>query len=180
MKSTFFLALVAGLASSIAAERHREPRRPQPASLSQFTSDIHPSLKLDAVNLKQLPESLADAGLSTRETDSSPLYECRNSSPAPADSDCNNVINEVLALDQPLILTANSCLLFQYGTCWGFFCSLCSQLSTDTTFVGNQLISAEALCVANGQAGTIVGVDAPQWQAGFVYQSKELPNYDVC
>ena len=92
----------------------------------------------------------------------------------------NNIINEVFALDQAITVASNACLTFQYGTCWGFFCSLCQTLSTDTTFIGNQLISAEALCVANGQIGTIVSQDAPQWQAGFVYQGAGLPDYNVC
>ncbi len=86
----------------------------------------------------------------------------------------------MFALDTPLIIAPNACLLFQFGTCWGFFCSLCEQLSTDTDFVANQLISTEALCVAGGQSGTIVGTDAPEWEAGFIYQGGSLPTYDVC
>jgi len=73
-----------------------------------------------------------------------------------------------------------ACLLFEFGTCWGFFCSLCVRLSTDTDFVGNQLQSAQDLCVSGGSAGTIVGEGSPQWEAGFIRQGGTLPNYDVC
>ncbi|KAI0879859.1 uncharacterized protein GGS22DRAFT_193840 [Annulohypoxylon maeteangense] len=171
------LPRLSDLAASVvegSGRTQRQARRPQPSDgLAVIT--VQPSLKLDNVNLKQLPGS---PSLSPRAANA--FYECRNSSPAPGDSDCNNIINEVFALDQPITITSNACLTFQYGTCWGFFCSLCQTLSTDTNFIGNQLISAEALCVANGQIGTIVSQDVPQWQAGFVYQGAGLPDYDVC
>ncbi len=39
----------------------------------------------------------------------------------------------------------------------GFFCSLCQTLETDTTFIGNQLNTAEDLCIAQGgKAGTVI------------------------
>ncbi|KAI1762753.1 hypothetical protein GGR53DRAFT_521432 [Hypoxylon sp. FL1150] len=183
MKSAFFLAL-AGLGSSVVeASNHvlKQSRRPQPAS--EFMSYTQPTLKLDKVNLQELPASLVGAPvstLSTPQSSSNDFYECRQSNPAPSDSDCNTIIDEVFALDTPLIITPNSCLLFQFNTCWGFFCSLCEQLSTDTNFVANQLISTEALCVAGGQSGTIVGTDTPEWEAGFLYQGSSLPTYDVC
>ncbi|KAI1381080.1 hypothetical protein F4677DRAFT_440297 [Hypoxylon crocopeplum] len=224
MKPVFLLTLIAGLASSVVEGSERIPkeaRRPQPA----YEADIvHPSLKLDKVNLKQVPQSLLhaeskEAAVSSRQFEANDFYECRQTtliptqpqpkvrdsklrslvfvsfpithpltlplfhflqSPLPADSDCNKIIDEVLALDTPLIIAPNACLLFQYSTCWGFFCALCSQLSTDTGFVGNQLISAEALCVANGQIGTVISIDSPQWEAGFIYQGSSLPQYEVC
>ncbi|KAI2615177.1 hypothetical protein GGR54DRAFT_650687 [Hypoxylon sp. NC1633] len=189
MKPIVFLTLIVGLVSPVVegSDRvHKQARRPQPGN--EYKADTaHPSLKLDKVNLQQVPQSFVAAdsnegpvsALSPRAPNAA-VYECRNSSPFPGDSDCNSIIDNVLVLDTPLIITANSCLLFQFGTCWGFFCSLCETLSTDTSFVGNQLISAEALCVANGQIGTVIGTDAPQWQAGFVYQGSSLPDYDVC
>ncbi|KAI1095256.1 hypothetical protein F5B19DRAFT_372259 [Rostrohypoxylon terebratum] len=176
MKPVIFLALIPSLAASVvegSGRTQRQPRRPRPSS-GLTTITVQPSLKMDNVNLVQLPES----PISPRAAND--FYECRNSSPAPGDSDCNNIIDEVFALDQAITIASNACLTFQYGTCWGFFCSLCQTLSTDTEFIGNQLISAEALCVANGQVGTIVSRDAPQWEAGFVYQGAGLPNYDVC
>ncbi|OTB04614.1 hypothetical protein M426DRAFT_58349 [Hypoxylon sp. CI-4A] len=166
----------------------KQARRSQPISVYKVDNTTHPSLKLDQVNLKQLPENFVsvdstsrpNAVLSSRQLSTNDFYECRNSNPAPSDSDCNTIIDNVLALDLSLTVTASSCLQFQYGTCWGFFCSLCDTLTTDTGFVGNQLISAEALCVAGGQIGTIISQDAPEWQAGFVYEGASLPNYDVC
>ncbi|KAI0376571.1 hypothetical protein F5Y04DRAFT_200867 [Hypomontagnella monticulosa] len=175
MKATFFLTLIAGFAASSTAFDHAQKRaqRPQEAYSGEV---VEPTLKLDTVNLKQLPETVAS--LTPRAAND--FYECRNTRPMPSDSDCNNIIDEVFALDQPLIVAPNACLLFQYGTCWGFFCALCQQLSTDTNFVGSQLVNAEALCVANGQIGTIVSRDAPQWEAGFIYQGASLPTYNVC
>ncbi|KAI2777204.1 hypothetical protein F4815DRAFT_448598 [Daldinia loculata] len=177
MKSTFFLTLVAGFAASaVDGFNHvqKEARRPQPV---YEIETVQPSLHLDKVNLKQVP---ASSVLSSRQSTAGDFYECRNSNPPPGDSDCNNVIDEVFTLDQPLIVAPNACLLFQYGTCWGFFCALCQQLSTDTNFVGSQLASAEALCVSGGQAGTLISSDEPQWEAGFIYQGGSLPTYNVC
>lgn len=184
MKPSFFLTLIAGLASSVVEGSDRvrkQARRPQ--SYTELKADAHPSLKMDKVNLQKLPQSLVEASvpaLSPRQSTANDFYECKQSSPFPNDSDCNDIIDNVFALDQSLTITANACLLFQSGTCWGFFCSLCEQLTTDTTFVANQLVTAEALCVAGGQIGTVVGTDAPEWQAGFVYNGGSLPNYDVC
>lgn len=79
-----------------------------------------------------------------------------------------------------LIVSASSCLVFTFRTCQGFFCSLCQTLSTSTDFIGNQLDTVDALCVENGQSGTIVGEDPPQWDAGFTYAGAGLPLYDVC
>jgi hypothetical protein len=78
------------------------------------------------------------------------------------------------------VVNANACLTFVYKTCKGFFCALCETLATTTDFIGNQLDSAEALCVADGAPGTIVGEDTPQWDAGFVRAADGLPTYDVC
>jgi hypothetical protein len=83
-------------------------------------------------------------------------------------------------MNQALAISSRSCLLFQFGTCWGFFCSLCERLSTDTNFIGNQLSTAQDLCVSGGAAGTVVGEDSPQWEAGFIKSGGTLPDYDVC
>jgi len=77
-------------------------------------------------------------------------------------------------------VAANSCLVFSFRTCQGFFCSLCTTLGTTTDFIGNQLDTIDALCLGSGQVGTIVGQDPPQWDAGFTYQGDGLPSYDVC
>jgi len=43
-----------------------------------------------------------------------------------------------------------------------------------------QLDTVDGLCVAGGQAGTIVGESAPQYEVGFIRSGGGLPNYDVC
>ncbi|KAI1099287.1 hypothetical protein F4804DRAFT_87987 [Jackrogersella minutella] len=177
MKPIFFLTLITSLAASVVEgsdHTHKQMRRPQPY-IGLEADTTHPTLKLDKVNLKPL---LAEQALSSRAAND--FYECKSTNPAPGDSDCNNIIDEVIGLDQSITVASNACLTFQYGTCWGFFCSLCQTLTTDTSFIGNQLINAEALCVSNGQVGTVVSQDAPQWEAGFVYQGAGLPDYDVC
>ncbi|KAI0107025.1 hypothetical protein GGR51DRAFT_559713 [Nemania sp. FL0031] len=110
------------------------------------------------------------------------FYECATSGTPPRASDCNAVVSNVLATNQALVVASGACLLFQFGTCWGFFCSLCQQLGTDTNFIGSQLSTANTLCVSKGSAGTIVGEAAPQWEAGFIRANGTLPNYagDVC
>ncbi|KAI0456037.1 hypothetical protein F5B21DRAFT_169464 [Xylaria acuta] len=110
------------------------------------------------------------------------FFECATTGNPPAASDCNIIINNVLASDQALVIAPGACLLFQFSTCWGFFCSLCERLGTDTDFIGSQLQTAQTLCVSGGAAGTIVGEDAPQWEAGFIRANGQLPNYadDVC
>ena len=76
-------------------------------------------------------------------------------------------------------MSGGGCLVFSYQTCSGFFCALCDdEVVASTDFVGQQLGTVEALC--DGAAGTIVGEDAPQWEAGFVRAGAPLPNYDVC
>ncbi|KAI8955282.1 hypothetical protein F4801DRAFT_574867 [Xylaria longipes] len=110
------------------------------------------------------------------------FFECATTGNPPAARDCNAVITNVLATDQALVIAPGACLLFQFSTCWGFFCSLCERLGTDTDFIGSQLSTAQTLCVSGGAAGTIVGEDAPQWEAGFIRANGTLPNYsaDVC
>jgi hypothetical protein len=86
----------------------------------------------------------------------------------------------VLATSQDYLFDANTCITFSFGTCQAFFCSLCETLATSSSFIGSQLDTVAALCVDNGQAGTIVGEDVPQWDAGFVRTGQSLPTYDVC
>ncbi|KAI1493107.1 hypothetical protein F5X96DRAFT_285938 [Biscogniauxia mediterranea] len=206
MKVFVPLVLLAGLISATTIPR-RSVERPQEntddtpltaASIPAYAPEGYStavgqtSLKSEKINLLELPAELVSRnralrkprGLEDRQFTSQDFYECTSSNPAPAASDCDVVISQVFAADQSLTITASSCLLFQYGTCWGFFCSLCQQLSTSTSFIGGQLSTAESLCISNsagGQTGTVVGEDAPQWQAGFVYQGRGLPNYaDVC
>ncbi|KAI1366317.1 hypothetical protein F5Y08DRAFT_337709 [Xylaria arbuscula] len=110
------------------------------------------------------------------------FYECATSGNPPIAKDCETVITNVYATNQAVVIASGACLLFQYNTCWGFFCSLCQRLGTDTNFIGDQLTTAQTLCVSGGAAGTVVGDTAPQWEAGFVHSSGALPNYagDVC
>ncbi|KAK4245089.1 hypothetical protein C7999DRAFT_34550 [Corynascus novoguineensis] len=108
------------------------------------------------------------------------FYECTNPELRPSVEDCNTIVSEVLSTDDPIIIAANSCLTYTFGTCQGFFCSLCETFETTTQNIGTQLDNVVALCVENGQPGTIVGEDAPQWEAGFTYAGQGLPTYDVC
>lgn len=100
--------------------------------------------------------------------------------PSPASADCRVVVDQVLSTNDELIIAPNACMVFSYQTCQAFFCSLCQKLATSTGFIGTQLDTVDALCVQNGQAGTIVGEDAPQWDAGFTYLGDSLPTFDVC
>ena len=58
--------------------------------------------------------------------------------------------------------------------------SLCADMDTTTDFIGNQLNTAEALCLDDNLDASIVGEDDPQWDAGFVSSGEGLPTYDVC
>ncbi|ORY64277.1 uncharacterized protein BCR38DRAFT_342643 [Pseudomassariella vexata] len=210
MKLLLLLTMTTGLIAPVSFEAeatrpHRKCHRPkQSTSTSPKQSARVPgtapqayktnigksSLKRSKSSLSRLPAYLidpdsADSSLRNlrflkRQVTANDFYECQSANPAPAPTDCNIVIDQVYDANQNLIVTANSCLLFQYNSCWGFFCALCSQLTTSTDFIGNQLSSAESLCIENGQDGTIVGEDAPQWEAGFIYQGDGLPSYDVC
>ena len=95
-------------------------------------------------------------------------------------SDCAVISKNVLATGNDLVVATNSCLVFTYNTCLGFFCSLCETLTTSTDFIGAQLDTVDGLCVANGEAGTIVGDTAPQYQVGYIRNGAGLPNYNVC
>ena len=86
----------------------------------------------------------------------------------------------MLSTKQDSVIDANACFTYVFGTCQGFFCSLCGKLATNTDYIGNQLQSAQLLCVTNGQAGTLVGDRPPQWQAGFVRTGNAFPTYNVC
>ncbi|KAK5653459.1 hypothetical protein OQA88_8945 [Cercophora sp. LCS_1] len=110
----------------------------------------------------------------------SDFFECTNANPAPVSADCGVIVSNVLATGNDLIVAQGSCLVFSYRTCQAFFCSLCTTLTTSTDFIGTQLDTVDALCVSGGQAGTIVGEEAPQYEVGFVRSGATLPNYDVC
>ncbi|KAI5864105.1 hypothetical protein GGS23DRAFT_595754 [Durotheca rogersii] len=198
MKSAvFFLSWIAGaLGAAAVADSLRVP---ESAAIAVTTAA--PTLEIDRAGLKALPQqpvgldakSIAGRRRALRQLrglESPPsvsdFYECRSSTPAPTAADCGRVVDEVYGLGgQALIVAPKACLVFQYGTCWGFFCALCDgrPLNTDTDFVAAQLGVAQALCVAgtSNQVGTVVGDGAPQWQAGFVYRGSGLPDYyDVC
>ncbi|KAI1084345.1 hypothetical protein F5B20DRAFT_292445 [Whalleya microplaca] len=204
MNLLLFLTFIVGVvaATDVQGRPNRNLRAPVAVASEYTTATGHPTVEFGTANLKQIPSNAIDAdskdaalpvlakrwvlrqlrGLTERQSTTNDFYECRDSTPLPATTDCDTVVSSVLAVDQALIVAANACLTFQFGTCWGFFCALCDQLSTDTDFIGAQLGTAHALClVANNQVGTIVGADAPQWEAGFVYQGDGLPDYhDVC
>lgn len=187
----------------------RAASRPKGAPDAYKTGTDRATRKRSKANLKKMPADLIDPDqkrrrdsahalrLLRRQATAADFYECGTVSasslpvsgnyltstrqgPAPTDADCQVVIDQVYASDETLVVNANSCLTFAYGSCQGFFCSLCETLATTTAFVGNQLDSAEALCVADGSTGTVVGEDPPQWDAGFVNVGDGLPTYDVC
>jgi len=139
------------------------------------------ALDIIPANLERRYESLqALRRLQRRQSSTNDFFECANSNPAPASADCSIITKNVLATGNDLVVAASSCLLFSYRTCQAFFCSLCSTLTTSTDFIGSQLDTVDALCVADGKAGTIVGEEAPQYQLGFTRSGAGLPNYDVC
>jgi hypothetical protein len=90
------------------------------------------------------------------------------------------ITDNVYDTDQTLVVTANACLVFQFGTCKGFFCALCETMETTSDFIANQLNTVEALCTSDGNNGAVVSDDPPEWDVGFVYSSEGLPTYDVC
>ncbi|KAK5636482.1 hypothetical protein RRF57_012194 [Xylaria bambusicola] len=150
--------------------------------------DAPADYQTDSVTLSESYEALQK--LKRRGTSNEPrgtiarrdFFECATTGNPPSASDCQTVINNVFATNQNLVVSSGVCLLFQFNTCWGFFCSLCQRLGTSTNFIGNELTTAHTLCVAGGAAGTVVGESAPQWQAGFIRANATLPNYagDVC
>lgn len=171
----------------------RAAKRPGGAPADYKTGTGKANVKRAKDGLKRVPPEWLDASarlrrrefetlqqLRSRQVLVSDFFECTNSNPRPAPADCNVVVDQVLNSGDDLIVSASSCLVFTFRTCQGFFCSLCQTLSTSTDFIGNQLDTVDALCVENGQSGTIVGEDPPQWDAGFTYAGANLPFYDVC
>lgn len=171
----------------------RAAKRPSNAPDAYKTSMRSATRKRSKAPLKKLPANLIDPDtgrrrasrdalqLLRRQTTANDYYECVDASPEPVDADCNVIIDQVYASDdESLVLSSGTCLSFVYQTCEGYFCALCSTISTNTDFIGNQLDSAEDLCVAGGQDGSIIGEDAPEWDAGFVRSGDSLPTYDVC
>lgn len=181
--------------------RMQPPRVPSGAPAG-FTAKLgEPTRERPRAGLSRLPDEFIDGRLKLRrdryvakwaalaalaaldrrqELKALDFYECENVNPAPASRDCNVIIDQVYATAQELLLTRNSCVIFDYQTCRGFFCSLCGSISASTDFIGNQLLTADTLCVSQGRAGTIVGTDPPQWDAGFVRSGASLPTYSVC
>ncbi|KAJ2989712.1 hypothetical protein NUW58_g3328 [Xylaria curta] len=137
----------------------------------------------DQQTVKALIESRRDASRKARGTlVARDFYECSTAGNPPRANDCNTVITNVRAANQGLVIAPGACLLFQFSTCWGFFCALCERLGTDTNFIGSQLSTVQTLCVNGGSAGTVVGEAPPQWEAGFIRSNGQLPNYagEVC
>ncbi|KAK4149665.1 hypothetical protein C8A00DRAFT_37726 [Chaetomidium leptoderma] len=165
-----------------------EMRAPAINLAEYSTSTSKPTEKRSKSALTKMPglqqrreSSEAAQSLKLRgEAQASDFFECTNPNPSPRTADCKVIVNQVLSTDDEIIIAANSCLVYSYRTCQAFFCSLCRTLDTSTQFIGSQLDTVDALCVENGQAGTIVGEDAPQWDAGFTYAGKGLPTFDVC
>ncbi|SPQ27102.1 a1fae60d-66bf-4313-bb7a-55df6bfb6296 [Thermothielavioides terrestris] len=188
MKLVVVLALLLGLAVALESTGLEAPNCPN----EYRTSLGKPSQHRAKAALKQVPADLIDPDVQRRresfkamqrlrsQAQASDFYECTNPSQVPSIADCDVVVEQVLSTSDELVVTANSCLTFSYNTCQAFFCSLCETLITTTDFIGNELDTTEALCLQNGQAGTIVGEDAPQWDAGFTYEGQPLPTYDVC
>ncbi|KAK7920950.1 hypothetical protein PG985_008972 [Apiospora marii] len=153
-------------------------------------SMTEPTINRDVNGLAGLPDGLASRAPSyaspvgfdatKRQLSKQDFYECQSSSPPPQPSDCNIVIDQVQASNQDFILNEGTCLAFTFSTCTGYFCSLCGQLATHTDFIASQFESVQGLCVEAGQAGTIVGEDAPQYETGFLRAGSGVPTYDVC
>ncbi len=100
--------------------------------------------------------------------------------PPPTSSDCRIIVDSVSRSGDELVVAQSSCLVFSFGTCTGYFCSLCETLSTSTDFIGSQLDLVDALCVSDGRAGAIVGEEPPAYSVGFVRSGRPIPGYDVC
>ncbi|KAI0484601.1 hypothetical protein GGR56DRAFT_33059 [Xylariaceae sp. FL0804] len=167
MQFALSLSLLAGLASAAAI---------LPRETKSFAMGTAVPTKLMS---KDGFTSLSARGLETRAT-AAEYYECDNSNPEPVASDCASIISGVAALNEELIVTAGSCLTFSYGTCGAFFCSLCEEMTTNTTTVSSELSEVDDLCVAGGQVGTIIDDSAPQFEVGFTYTGAAIPTYDVC
>ncbi|KAI1151801.1 hypothetical protein F4825DRAFT_340782 [Nemania diffusa] len=196
MKVWSTLALFVSLSAAAAVDMVVERREVHQPYAFGATLKSAPAVPEDApadyqTALITLPDALASRDASFQRRDSRKprgtiaardFYECATSGVAPKATDCNVVVSNVFATNQALVVAPGACLLFQFGTCWGFFCSLCQQLGTDTDFIGSQLSTAQTLCVSKGSAGTLVGEAAPQWEAGFIRSNGALPNYagDVC
>ncbi|TLS23775.1 uncharacterized protein PpBr36_06121 [Pyricularia pennisetigena] len=178
--------------------RTQAPRIPLGAPAGFTTKVVQPTRERPRAGLTRLPDEFIDGRLRLRrdrhaagqaalaalerrqEVKALDFYECENVNPAPASRDCNIIIDQVYATAQDLLLTRNSCVVFDYQTCRGFFCSLCGSIRASADFIGNQLLTADALCVSQARAGTVVGTDPPQWDAGFVRAGASLPTYSVC
>ncbi|KAK8086823.1 hypothetical protein PG994_001797 [Apiospora phragmitis] len=187
---TLAIGLVAVVSQTFQGASPKKARIPSPAPLKYIMSAVEPTIKRDVSGLTSLPEGLASRASSNaspvapdatkRQLSKQDFYECQASSPPPQPSDCNTVIDQVQASNQDFILNEGTCLAFTFSTCTGYFCSLCGQLATHTDFIASQFGSVQGLCVEGGQAGTIVGEDAPQYETGFLRAGSAVPTYDVC
>lgn len=194
---TFSLGMVAALESARLGERAGGARQPTPRPRKVAALDVRaseyqvstgtPTEQRSKITLTRVPDVLkrrdsapAVRTLRRQEPQASDFFECTNPNQRPATTDCKVIVSQILSTDDELIIAANSCLVYSYKTCQAFFCSLCQTLDTTTQFIGSQLDTVDALCVENGQAGTIVGEAAPQWDAGFTYAGQGLPSFDVC
>lgn len=92
MKATFFVTLIAGFVASSTAFDHAQKRaqRPQEAYKGEV---VEPTLKLDTVNLKQLPETVAS--LTPRAAND--FYECRNTVSIPSFWSYFSLLSQVLS-----------------------------------------------------------------------------------
>ncbi|KAI0518514.1 hypothetical protein F5B22DRAFT_644818 [Xylaria bambusicola] len=192
MKLWSTLALFAGLSTaasilipeSVDADQVHEPHVVDESSAITTVivpQDAPADYHIDSVSLNESHDALQKLkrrGASNEPRDTiarRDFFECATSGNPPSASDCQTVINNVFATNQNLVISSGACLLFQFNTCWGFFCSLCQRLGTSTNFIGNELTTAHTLCVAGGAAGTVVGESAPQWQAGFIRANDSKP-----
>ncbi|KAI0406267.1 hypothetical protein F4802DRAFT_596291 [Xylaria palmicola] len=190
MKVWSTLALFAGLSAATSVLTSGRPFKLEESAPASIPEGAPADYQTDTATLTAEQSTQASEKIQRREAmrkargpiTANDFFECSTAGNPPRASDCNTVVNNVLASDQGLVIAPGACLLFQFQTCWGFFCALCERLGTDTDFIGSQLSNAQTLCVSGGAAGTIVGEDAPQWEAGFIRAGGQLPNYagDVC
>ncbi|KAK4120338.1 hypothetical protein N657DRAFT_579904 [Parathielavia appendiculata] len=173
MKLVTLLTFLLGTATALeSAGLHRRAERPTKRALR---------VKISTPTLQQSKASLVKvSGLEQRSGSRLTDVFAPGQNPSLSTADCKAIVSQLLSTDGAFIIAANSCLVFELGTCQGFFCSVCEELTTSTLFIGSQLDTVDALCVENGQAGTIVGDEAPQWDAGFTYAGAGLPTFDIC
>lgn len=207
MKLSLVLSLVAGLATALETNGPEGRYRKRGLAVKKVTGEFLPRAASKPANapagyetfVSLATEKRSTAGLAPvpadverrresvlalrrlrRQVKASDFYECYDANPPPSSADCGVIVQSVGSTGTDLVVVQNSCLVFAFGTCQGFFCSLCETLSTSTEFISSQLDLVDALCVSDGKTGAIVGEEPPQYSVGFVRSGSPLPSFDTC